>query len=135
TRQAARNSLSAVALGQLREGIDKAEADAAVRVIVITGAGDKAFCSGADLSGMSGDGFLAGHEGRRGYGQLLLKIQSCSKPTIARVNGYALACGLGLMLACDFAVAAEGATFGTPEIDRGLFPMMVMALLQRHVGR
>src|SRR5207302_6149337 len=70
-----------------------------------------------------------------GYGALLENIQNSRKPTIARVNGHALAGGLGLVLACDLAIAAESAEFGTPEIDVGLFPMMVMAFLHRHLGR
>jgi enoyl-CoA hydratase/carnithine racemase len=128
-REAARNALSATAVQALIDAVEKA------RAVVLTGAGDKMFCSGGDLSSMTGDGFLAGHEGRRGYGQLLLALQSCKKPTVARVNGHALAGGLGLVLACDLAVASDAAGFGTPEIDRGLFPMMVIALLQRHVGK
>ena len=133
-REAARNALSPAVLSGLSEGLDKAEADAAVRVIVLTGAGSKAFCAGGDLGGLA-DGFLAGHEGRRGYGALLLKLQGCSKPTIARLNGHALAGGVGLVLASDFAICSTEAQVGLPEIDRGLFPMMVLALLQRHVGR
>ncbi len=134
-REAARNALSPAVVQGLHEGLARAEADAAVRAIVITGAGERVFCAGGDLGGMSGDGFLAGHEGRRAYGQLLLRIQSCTKGTIARVNGHALAGGLGLVLACDLAVTSDAAGFGTPEIDRGLFPMMMMAVLQRHLGR
>lgn len=134
-REAARNALSPGVVQGLVEGLARADADPAVRVIVVTGAGERVFCAGGDLGGLSGDGFLAGHEGRRGYGQLLLRLQGQHKPTIARVNGHALAGGLGLVLACDFAVASDAAGFGTPEIDRGLFPMMVMALLQRHLGR
>ncbi|MEW5743259.1 MAG: enoyl-CoA hydratase-related protein [Myxococcota bacterium] len=134
-RESARNALSPGVVAGLTEGLQKAEADPAVRVVVLTGAGQKVFCAGGDLGGMSGDGFLALHDARRGYGQLLLALQRVSRPTVARVNGHALAGGLGLVLACDLAVATEDAGFGTPEIDRGLFPMMVMALLQRHVGR
>jgi enoyl-CoA hydratase/carnithine racemase len=134
-REAQRNALSPGVVQGLLEALKAADADPAVRVLVLTGAGPKVFCAGGDLGGMSGDGFLALHDARRGYGQLLQAFQACSKPTIARVNGHALAGGLGLVLACDLAVATEDAGFGTPEIDRGLFPMMVMALLQRHVGR
>ncbi len=77
-----------------------------------------------------------GTTGGARYGTLLERLSQCRKPhVIARVNGHALAGGLGLVLACDLAVAADTAGFGTPEIDRGLFPMMMMALLQRHVGR
>lgn len=134
-REQARNALSPQVVQQLLEGLDRAEADPSVRCLVLTGAGSKVFCAGGDLGGLTGDGFLAGHEGRRGYGLLLQKFQQVKKPTIARVNGHALAGGLGLVLACDLAVASAEAGFGTPEIDRGLFPMMLMALLQRHLGR
>ena len=134
-REAARNALSPEVIVGLREGLEKAGADAKVRAIVLTGAGSRVFCAGGDLGGMSGDGFLAGHEGRRAYGQLLIAFQQVAKPTVARINGHALAGGLGLVLACDLAVASDAAGFGTPEIDRGLFPMMVLAFLQRHVGR
>lgn len=134
-REAARNALSPGVLAGLKAGLERAQADASVRCIVLTGAGSRVFCAGADLGGLSGDGFLSAHEGRRQYGQLLLALQSVSKPTVARINGHVLAGGLGLVLACDLAVAVDSAGFGTPEIDRGLFPMMVIAFLQRHLGR
>jgi enoyl-CoA hydratase len=135
-REPARNALSAIAMAQLREGLERAEADPAVRVVVLTGAGTRVFCAGGDLSSMGGgDGFLEGHEGRRAYGLLLRRIQDCPLPTVARVNGHVLAGGVGLLLACDLAVAVDGAEMGLPEVDRGLFPMTVLALLQRHLGR
>ncbi|MHB8419902.1 MAG: enoyl-CoA hydratase/isomerase family protein [Myxococcales bacterium] len=131
-----RNALSEQAMREIGEGIERAEQDVAVRAVVLTGGGEKIFCAGGDLSTMSGEGgFLGGHESRRAYGLMLKRIQDCRKPTIARVNGHALAGGLGLVLACDIAVAADAAGFGLPEIDRGLFPMQVIALLQRHLGR
>lgn len=133
-REAARNALSGEVVEGILKSLAQAEADKAVRVIIMTGAGTRVFCAGGDLSGMSGEGFLGGHDGRRRFGQLLTAFRQARKPSIARVNGHALAGGLGLMLACDFAVAADSAGFGTPEIDRGLFPMMVVALLQRHLG-
>lgn len=135
-RPKARNALSAQAMAELHEGLAQAEQDASARVIVLTGAGEKIFCAGGDLTSMAGgEGFLDGHEGRRGYGLLMRRIQDAKKPTIARVNGHALAGGLGLVLACDVAIAADSAELGLPEIDVGLFPMQVIALLQRHVGR
>jgi enoyl-CoA hydratase len=134
-REPMRNALSTAVVSGLMAGLERAEGDPAVRVVVLTGAGERVFCAGGDLGGLSGDGFLAGHESRRAYGQLLLRVQGLRKPTVARVNGHALAGGLGLVLACDFAVSVDTAGFGTPEIDRGLFPMMVMALLQRQLGR
>ena len=135
-RPRARNALSAQAVAELLAAVERAEADPAVRVLVVTGAGEKTFCAGGDLSSMgAGEGFLSGHDGRRNYGALLQRFAQARKPSIAKVNGHALAGGLGLMLACDLAVMVEDAELGTPEIDVGLFPMMVMALLQRHVGR
>ncbi len=135
-RPAARNALSGDATRALLAHLDRADADAAVKVVVLTGAGEKIFCPGGDLSSMGGgDGFLQGHEERSLYGKLLARFGEIGKPSVARVNGHALAGGLGLMLACDLAIAHTGCEFGCPEIDRGLFPMMVMALLQRHVGR
>lgn len=133
-REAQRNALSPGVITGLLAGLEQAERDAQVRCIVVTGAGEKVFCAGGDLGGMS-DGFLDGHDGRRAYGKLLMAFQTVKKPTVARINGHALAGGLGLALACDLAVATDTAGFGTPEIDRGLFPMMVLAFLQRHVGR
>ncbi len=131
-----RNALSEQAMREISAGIERAEQDAAVRSVVLTGAGEKIFCAGGDLSTMSGEGgFLGGHDSRRAYGLMLKRIQDCRKPTIARANGHVLAGGLGLLLACDLAVAADSAGFGLPEIDRGLFPMQVIALLQRHLGR
>jgi len=149
-----RNALSAEVVQQLQRRVCEADADPAVRAVVITGAGDRVFSAGGDLSSMQSpgpgdadaaasgrdlraqaDGPLAAHDARRAYGALLLSLQACRKPSVARVNGHAMAGGLGLLLACDLAVAADDAEFGTPEIDVGLFPMMVMALLQRHLGR
>ncbi len=134
-RAEARNALSAEVVAALREALAKAEADAAVRVVVLTGAGTRVFSAGGDLEGMGQDGFLAGHEARRGYGLLLEQLAGFPKPTVARLNGHALGGGLGLVCACDLAVAAEHAELGTPEVDVGLFPMMVLAWLQRHLGR
>ncbi len=135
-RPKARNALSPQVLAELTEGLTRAEADPAVRVIVITGAGEKVFCAGGDLSTMGGDGgFLGAHDARRAYGLLLRRLQEVKKPSIARVNGHVLAGGVGLMLACDLALICDTAEVGTPEIDVGLFPMVVMALLQRHLGR
>lgn len=135
-RPQARNALSLPSIRELMAGIVRADAEPAARVMVITGAGERVFCSGGDLSGMTRqEGMLDAHRQRQDYARLLLAIQSARKPSIARVNGHALAGGFGLALACDLAVASQSAQFGTPEIDVGLFPMMAMALLERHVGR
>ncbi|MGZ3444960.1 MAG: enoyl-CoA hydratase/isomerase family protein [Myxococcaceae bacterium] len=134
-RPAARNALSPEVVAALRAALARAEADPAVRVVVLTGAGDKVFSAGGDLGAMPDGGYLAGHGLRRAYGGLLEALAASPLPTVARVNGHALGGGLGLVLACDLAVAVDVAELGTPEIDVGLFPMMVLAWLQRHVGR
>lgn len=133
-REPQRNSLSPTLVQELRDALDRAARDASVRVVVLTGAGSKAFCAGGDLGSQGGDGFLAAHEGRRAYAALLEAIASLEKPTLARVNGLALAGGLGLVCACDLAICADDVQFGTPEVNVGLFPYMVTALLFRAVA-
>jgi enoyl-CoA hydratase/carnithine racemase len=127
-----RNTLSWDVLHQLREVMAAAKADPDVRVIVTTGAGDKAFSAGADLTGMAeGAGFLDLHDGRGALAQLFLDMWSLGKPTIARVRGYALAGGFGLALAHDMVVASDDSQFGTPEINVGLWPFMVSVPMLR----
>src|SRR5438105_1809233 len=109
-----------------------ATSDAAVRVVTLTGAGDKAFCAGADLTGMRADaGWAEVHDGRGELARLFRSMWELGKPIVARVRGYALAGGFGLCLACDFVVAADDAQFGTPEIDVGLWPFMITVPLMR----
>lgn len=135
-REAQRNSISAEVLRELAEHLDRAGADPGVGCVLLTGAGERTFCAGADLGMVpQGEGILASNDARRAYGQLLLKLARCPKPSVAVVNGLALAGGVGLVLACDLAVMADDAALGLPEIDRGLFPFQVMGLLSRHVGR
>ena len=128
-REEKRNSISGEVIRLFMQYLDKAEADEQVRVISITGAGDRAFCSGADLGGaIGGDGFS-------GYANLLKRIAGFSKPTVAKVNGYCLAGGMGFMLACDIVIASDSSKFGTPEVNIGLWPMMVGALIFRNALR
>jgi enoyl-CoA hydratase/carnithine racemase len=127
-----RNALSWSLIAELRDALAAAKADESVRVVVLTGAGDKAFCAGADLGGMAeGSRFLDLHEGRGGLKDLFLDLYALGKPTIARVFWYALAGGMGLALACDLVVASDDAQFGTPEIDVGLWPYMITVPLMR----
>lgn len=134
SRAAQRNALSASLVEALITAVNEAERDDRVRVVVLTGAGDKAFCAGGDLSGSGGDdGFLAQHDARRRYAALLERLVSLEKPVVARVNGHALAGGLGLVCACDLAISTDDAFFGTPEVNVGLFPYMVTALLFRQL--
>jgi enoyl-CoA hydratase/carnithine racemase len=127
-----RNAMSFSVMQGLRDAVTEAKADDAVRVVVLTGAGDKAFCAGADLgSGGIADGAAAAHEGRGMLAALFRDLWELGKPTIARVRGYALAGGFGLALACDFVIAADDAQFGTPEINVGLWPYMITVPLLR----
>ncbi|MBX3182272.1 MAG: enoyl-CoA hydratase/isomerase family protein [Polyangiaceae bacterium] len=132
-RPARRNALSAGLVNELLHALEDAHADPSVRVIVLTGAGDS-FCAGGDFSQMSGEeqGLL---EVKGGFPELLLALLDTTKPIVARVNGHALGGGLGLVAASTFAVAAESAQLGTPEIRVGLFPFMILAVLGRVVSR
>ena len=116
----------------LRDGVAAARSDDAVRVVVITGAGDRAFCAGADLGDFGADdGAIRAHDGRGLLADLFRDLWSLGKPTIARVRGFALAGGFGLAMACDLVVAADDAEFGTPEINVGLWPYMITVPLLR----
>ena len=127
-----RNALSWEVVGLLRDRLAELRADRDVRVVVLTGAGDRAFCAGADLGGMAeGAGYLDLHDARGELAELFRDLWSLGKPTVARVRGYALAGGFGLALACDLVVAADDAQFGTPEIDVGLWPDMITVPLVR----
>jgi enoyl-CoA hydratase/carnithine racemase len=129
SREERRNALSPGAVALLLGHLEAAERDPAVRAVCLTGAGDQAFCSGADLStALSGPEAAAG---ARRYAGLLKAMRAFGKPLVARVNGHCLAGGLGPMLSCDLAYAREGVRIGAPEVTVGLFPMMIAALLLR----
>jgi enoyl-CoA hydratase len=105
------------------------------RVVVVTSAGDRVFCSGADLVQMAPDATgLEVHEGRGLLREVVLAMRDCPLPVVASVQGLCLAGGVGLVLGCDVVLAAESAAFGLPEVDLGLWPFMVSALLGRHVS-
>lgn len=130
-----RNALSPDLVEALLAQLQRAREDRDVRVVVLTGAGDKAFCAGGDLGAQQGgDGLLALHNARERFHLLLTTLMHLGKPTLARVQAHALGGGLGLMLACNLAVASRDAEFGTPEVKVGLFPMMIMALIFRNIG-
>ena len=139
-----RNSLSWGVLTGMREALARAKADPDVRVLVLTGAGDKAFCAGADLTGMTGGagevgmaggaGFVALHDDRGELARLFRDLWALGKPTIARVRGFALAGGFGLALSCDLVVASDDSQFGTPEVDVGLWPYMITVPLTRSMA-
>ena len=134
TREARRNAMSADVLRGIAEGLDRAEADPDIRVAVITGVGDKAFCAGADLQ--SGAPFGADLSNPHGAAaELFRRVRRATVPLIARVNGACYAGGMGLMAMCDLAVAAESATFALPEIKVGVFPAQVLGVLQHLLPR
>ncbi|HET7488372.1 MAG TPA: enoyl-CoA hydratase-related protein [Acidimicrobiales bacterium] len=127
-----RNALRWDTVRELRQVLGRAGADAGVRVVVLAGAGDRAFCAGADLAGMAAAGDVAeAHADRGELGGLFLDLWELGKPTVARVQGAALAGGFALALACDLVVAADDAFFGVPEIDVGLWPYVATVPLIR----
>lgn len=130
-----RNSLSPEVVTGLAAALRRAEADPEVSVAVLTGAGDRSFCAGADLGTMSGDGAVAQHFDRSEIGDLFIAMRKSPLVIVARVNGHALAGGFGLMLACDLVVATSDAQVGTPEINLGLWPFMITAVIQRDLPR
>ncbi len=125
-------------IGGLRRHVAEAKADPAVGVVVLAGAGDRAFCAGADLSGMAPhqagggtDAFFDHHVARGWLALLFEEMWHLGKPTIARVQGWAMAGGFGLALACDLVVASDRARFGAPELNVGLWPYMVTVPMVR----
>ncbi len=134
-RPAARNALTTPAITELRTSFAELAADSTVRVVVLRGAGDIAFCAGADLKEVA---TLSDIPSRRRYfggvAEVLETIHRMPQPVIARVAGFALAGGMGLAVGCDFVLAADNAEFGLPEITLGLFPMVVMAPILRLCG-
>ena len=130
-----RNALSGEVLAGLLHGVTVEALAEDIRVVVVTGAGDQAFCAGADLAAQLPDATpLEVHESRGELASLLLALRDCPRPVVARVQGLALAGGLGLMLGCDIVVASEESAFGMPEVNIGLWPFMISALVRREVG-
>ena len=125
-----KNPLSQEMVNELLWALDDAEADASVRVIVLTGAGN-AFSAGADLKGMTASRGKLEKKGE--FDDLLLRFDTLEKPIVARIPGYVMGGAMGIVACCHFAVACESAILATPEIKRGLFPMMIMAVLRRVV--
>lgn len=129
-----RNAIHAGVVAALREGIRQAHADPEVRAIVLTGAGEKAFCAGGDLQ--PGKGFVFDFaKPSVDYADLLRDAQNATLPIVARVNGTCMAGGMGLLCMADLAVVADHALFGLPEVKVGVFPMQVLSLLQGLVPR
>src|SRR5215203_1119444 len=132
-----RNALSDQVLDELIAAFEAARADPEVRCVVLTSTHEKVFSSGGDLAGFSADvPLIRKHlDTASRFPRLFRTIGELGKPTLCAANGHVLAGALGLALACDLIVAKEGARFGTPEINVGVFPFMIMALIYRNVGR
>ena len=129
-----RNALNATVIAELVAALRAADADPAAGAIVLTGAGDKAFCAGADLGGggmIGAQTVYERHESGRGFLELFRTLRALGKPVVCAANGHVLAGGLGVALACDVLVAVDDADFGTPEINVGLFPYVIMATIVR----
>jgi enoyl-CoA hydratase/carnithine racemase len=131
-REPKRNALNGEVLRGMLEALRAPGSD---RVVLVTSAGDRVFCAGADLVQMAPDATgLEVHEGRGLLREVVLAMRACPLPVVASVQGLCLAGGVGLVLGCDVVLAADTAAFGLPEVDLGLWPFMVSALLARHVS-
>jgi enoyl-CoA hydratase/carnithine racemase len=129
-----RNALNGTVIQGLTHAITQAGQSKDLRAIVLTGAGDQAFCAGADLQ--SGGSFAFDYSDPYiGYANLLRCARASVVPMIARVNGACMAGGMGLLAMCDMAVATSHAKFGLPEVKVGLFPMQVLSVLQHLIPR
>ena len=131
-----RNALNGELLGALVQAMKRARDDNAVRAIVLTGAGDKVFCAGADLGGFAADVPLVDkHFASDLFLEYFRLMPRLGKPSLCAANGHVLAGGMGLALSCDLLIAKEGARFGTPEINVGAFTYMIMSIIYRNVPR
>ena len=132
-----RNAVNDEVLAGLRCALHDAAADRGVRAVVLTGAGDKAFCAGADLRQAldTGGGVFAGGADTHPFIEVFRAAERLGKPLVARVNGHAMAGGLGLVCMCDMAISVDSARFGTPEARVGVFPLMILSYLMRLVPR
>jgi enoyl-CoA hydratase len=131
-----RNALSNEVLGDLIAAFEAARHADSVRCVVLTSSHDRVFSSGANLGGFAGDvPLIHKHFGSERFVKLFRLIGELGKPSICAANGHVLAGSLGIALACDLIIAKEGAEFGTPEINVGAFPFMIMALIYRNVPR
>lgn len=133
-REARRNALAHRHFADLVRLLDEADRDEAVAVIVLTGEGDRAFCAGADIS--AGETFFEtiGKRQTTGLGDFLRRAHRLTKPLLGRINGHCYAGGVGLLAACDMAIATDDARFALPEIRLGLFPFVVLAGLRGKVA-
>jgi enoyl-CoA hydratase len=129
-----RNAISAQMLEEMVDAMSTVRRDDEIRAVVLTGAGEKVFCAGADLGGFAQDAPLVEkHFGSDRFIDFFKLMPGLGKPSLCAANGHVLAGGLGLALSCDLVIAKQGSTFGTPEINVGAFPYMIMSLIYRNV--
>ena len=133
-REERRNAMNKRVVAAIAAAVAQAHADPAIRAIVLKGAGRKAFCAGADLSGGTGTFTLGLDDPMTDFGKLARLMRGIGIPTVARVNGDCIAGGMGLMAMCDLAVVADHARFGLPEAKVGVFPMQVLVFLRSMIG-
>lgn len=130
-----RNPLSATMLRDLGSAFTWCKQESDVRVVILTGAG-RVFCAGADLASFDGEmSPMEKFRSRDLFVELFVLMSELGKPIVGRINGHALAGGFGLACSCDILVAIDTATFGTPEINVGIWPMMIQAILSRSIPR
>jgi enoyl-CoA hydratase/carnithine racemase len=131
-----RNALSDALLTDLLSALEAARSDDKVRCVVLTSTHEKVFSSGGNLAGFAADVPLVHkHFATDRFVRIFSLLGELGKPSICAANGHVLAGALGLALACDLIIAKQGARLGTPEINVGVFPFMIMALIYRNVGR
>jgi enoyl-CoA hydratase/carnithine racemase len=133
SREERRNAISPTMVVELSDALKKHDDDRNILVIVLTGAGSKVFCAGADFGEAvsATASLLDRHEEQRRFAELFKVIKGLQKPLLGRINGHALGGGFGLACSCDIVISAEDCRFGTPEINVGLFPYVIMATLLR----
>jgi enoyl-CoA hydratase/carnithine racemase len=135
-RPRTRNALGDDVLDALLAGFERARDDAGVRVVVLGSSHERVFCAGGDLNAFAADApAVARYHGLDRFPRLFTLLARLGKPVVCAAGGDALAGGFGLALACDLVIAKQGARFGCPEIDVGVFPFMISALIDRNVGR
>jgi enoyl-CoA hydratase len=131
-----RNALNAELLAALVDAMKRSRDDDDVRAVVLTGAGEKVFCAGADLGGFAAEvPLVQKHFASDLFLEYFRLMPRLGKPSLCAANGHVLAGGMGLALSCDLLIAKEGARFGTPEINVGAFPYMIMSIIYRNVPR
>jgi len=133
-REERRNAINKAVIAGIEAAVAVAQSDPAVRAIVLTGTGRKAFCAGADLTGGTGTFILGLDEPMTDFGKLARLIRLVGVPVVGRINGDCVAGGMGLMSLCDLIVVADHARFGLPEAKVGVFPMQVLVYLRRMIG-